>query len=211
MRFFKLIAALLMIAAMSVAYTVNIGIIGPIYRIGEQNTIEVIMKKLNQASRSGTLKRMEDEAIRRSINSITHIKPVEGIVTVQTRATRLIDPTVTYTTSVKIGDGRIVIPAGTKINPLEITSLTKTLIFFDGRDPEQRKAVGRLLAKIGPHYVKPILIAGSWLDITKSWKTQVFYDQEGTLVQRFGITAVPTVIRQQGMMLLLEEIPAKEL
>ena len=84
-------------------------------------------------------------------------------------------------------------------------------LFFDGRDPEQREAVGRLVAKGGQLKVKPILVAGSWLDLTKAWKTQVFYDQKGTLSKRFGITAVPAVIRQQGKMLVLDEIPAKEL
>lgn len=75
-------------------------------------------------------------------------------------------------------------PAGTKINPLDMTGLTKTLVFFDGRDPEQREAVGALLvAKGGQLKVKPILVAGSWLDLTKAWKTQVFYDQKGTLFQ----------------------------
>ncbi len=84
-------------------------------------------------------------------------------------------------------------------------------MFFDGRDPEQREAVARLVASKGQLRLKPILVAGSWLDLTKVWKTQVFYDQQGVLSRRFGITAVPAVIRQQGRMLVLDEIPAKEL
>jgi conjugal transfer pilus assembly protein TraW len=47
--------------------------------------------------------------------------------------------------------------------------------------------------------------------MTRAWKTQVFFDQQGTLARRFGLRAVPTVVRQRGAMLLLEEIPAKEL
>ncbi|WP_330996376.1 hypothetical protein [Burkholderia cepacia] len=59
--------------------------------------------------------------------------------------------------------------------------------------------------------MKPILVAGSWLDLTKSWKTQVYYDQHGSLSKRFGIRAVPALIRQQDKVLVLDEIPAKEL
>ena len=102
------------------------------------------------------------------------------------------------------------VPAGARINPLEITGLSKTLVFFDGRDPAQREAV-RLLVQKQQKRIKPILVAGSWLDMTRTWKTQVFYDQHGTLSKRFGIRAVPSLIRQEGKALLLEEIPAKEL
>ncbi len=48
-------------------------------------------------------------------------------------------------------------------------------------------------------------------DLTKAWKTQVYFDQRGTLSKRFGITAVPTVISQQGAYLQVDEVPAKDL
>lgn len=210
MKFSKLIAALLVAAIVPATQAAHLGTIGQTYPIGEESALDMIMKKLRDKERSGELKKLQEEAVRRSMGSIKNMKPVEGIVTVTTRGQRFIDPTVTYTKAVTTDDGRIVIPAGTKINPLDMTGLTKTLIFFDGRDPEQREAVGRLVAK-GQIKVKPILVAGSWLDLTKAWKTQVFYDQKGTLSKRFGIKAVPSVIRQQGKMLVLDEIPAKEL
>jgi conjugal transfer pilus assembly protein TraW len=211
MRFSKLIAALMIAATLPAAQAASLGTIGPTYPIGEESALDMIMKKLREKERSGELKRLQEEAIRRSMGSIKNMQPVEGITTVRARSQRLIDPTVTYTKPVTTDDGRIVVPAGTKINPLDMTGLTKTLVFFDGRDPEQRAAVGRLVAANGQLKVKPILVAGSWFDLTKAWKTQVFYDQKGTLSKRFGITAVPAVIRQQGKMLVLDEIPAKEL
>lgn len=210
MRFSKLVVALLIATTLPVAQAASLGSIGPTYPVGEESALDMIMKKLREKERSGELKRLQEEAVRRSMGSIKNMKPVEGITMVHSRSQRFIDPTVTYTKPVATDDGRIVVPAGTKINPLDMTSLTKTLVFFDGRDPEQREAVGRMVAK-GGLKVKPILVAGSWLDLTKAWKTQVFYDQKGTLSKRFGITAVPAVIRQQGKMLVLDEIPAKEL
>lgn len=210
MSFSKLVVALLIAAILPAAQAASLGSIGPTYPVGEESALDMIMKKLREKERSGELKRLQEEAVRRSMGSIKNMKPVEGITTVHSRSQRFIDPTVTYTKPVATDDGRIVVPAGTKINPLDMTSLTKTLVFFDGRDPEQREAVGRMVAK-GGLKVKPILVAGSWLDLTKAWKAQVFYDQKGTLSKRFGITAVPAVIRQQGKMLVLDEIPAKEL
>lgn len=211
MRFSKLIAVLMAGATLTAAHAKSIGTIGQTYPIGEESALTMMMKKLHEKERSGELKRLQEKAIRRSMASIKDMKPVAGITTVHARSQRFIDPAVTYTKPVTTDDGRIVVPAGTKINPLDMISLTKTLVFFDGRDPEQREAVGRLVAKRGQLKVKPILVAGSWLDLTKAWKTQVFFDQKGTLSKRFGIKAVPCVIRQHAKMLVLDEIPAKEL
>ncbi|OGB70621.1 MAG: type-F conjugative transfer system protein TraW [Burkholderiales bacterium RIFOXYC12_FULL_65_23] len=211
MRFSSGSVALLLAALAMSAQAIELGRIGPTYPIGEESALDMVMKKLRQKERSGELKRLQEEGIRRSMASIRNMPPVEGIATVRSRAQRLIDPTVSYSRSVTTDDGRVVIRAGTRVNPLDTISLSKTLVFFDGRDPEQREAVARLVASKGQLRLKPILVAGSWLDLTKAWKTQVFYDQQGVLSRRFGITAVPAVIRQQGRMLVLDEIPAKEL
>jgi conjugal transfer pilus assembly protein TraW len=211
MRFSSGCVALLLAALAVSSQAIELGRIGPTYPIGEESALDMVMKKLRQKERSGELRRLQEEGIRRSMASIRNMPPVAGIATVRARAQRLIDPTVSYARPVTTDDGRVVIPAGTRVNPLDTISLSQTLVFFDGRDPEQREAVARLVARQGQLRLKPILVAGSWLDLTKTWKTQVFYDQRGVLSRRFGITAVPAVIRQQGRMLVLDEIPAKEL
>ncbi len=184
--------------------------IGPVYPIAETSALDMLVNKLQRMERTGELQRLQEHAVRRAMGSVTQMPPVSGVSAVTQRAQRWIDPTVTYAQAVSTDDGRIVVPAGTRVNPLELMSLTRSLVFFDGRDPHQREAVRRLVAT-QPGRIKPILIAGSWLDLTRSWKTQVYFDQQGSLSQRFGVRAVPSVIRQQGRLLLLEEIPAKEL
>ncbi len=209
MRFSKALVFLLILSCAEVAQAAYLGAIGPVYPIGEENALTLIMKKLREKAQSGALQKFQAQAVRRSINSVTNMPPVEGIVAATQRTRRRIDPTVTYTQAITTDTGQIVIPAGTRINPLEVMRLSKSLIFFDGRDVAQRKAVHRLVAR-DPTKVKPILIAGSWLEITKAWHTQVYYDQQRLLSQRFGIRAVPSVIYQQGNQLVLDEIPAKE-
>lgn len=198
------------VASSTAARAEELGVIGPVYPIGEESALDTILNKLKEKERSGELKKIQDAAIKRSVNTAKNPAPVDGLVTVKERKERLIDPTVTYNQAVKTEEGAIVVPAGAKINPLLVTSLSKKLVFFDGRDKAQTEAVRKIVAKYSTK-VKPILVAGSWYDTSKAWKTQVYYDQHGKLSQRFGIHAVPTVISQQGAMLLLEEIPAKEL
>lgn len=187
-----------------------LGAVGQAYAIAEESALTMIMNKLRRMERSGALKRHQEEAVRRSLGSIRNPPPVPGIAIATTRSERWLDPTVYYPTAVTGDNGRVVIPAGTRINPLEITGLSKRLVFFDGRDAEQNEAVRRLLKK-HPGKIKPILVAGAWRDLTRAWHTQLYYDQQGRLSQRFGIRAVPTLISQQGKALLLQEIPAKEL
>jgi len=206
MRFFKLIPLMLIGFA---AQAGNLGQVGPTYPVGEESALTMIMNKLQQKEQSGELQALEKIAVQRAINSATHREPVAGVGTVVMRRQHLVDPTVTYEQALTTDMGEIVIPAGTTINPLRIMNLSKRLVFFDGRDTEQVAAVQRMVSSGST--IKPILIAGSWLELTRSWKQQVYFDQKGVLSKRFGIRAVPTVISQQGDMLLSQEVPAKEL
>jgi conjugal transfer pilus assembly protein TraW len=210
MRFSNLIAVLLCSALVPIAQAESVGTIGQTYPIDEESALSMIMNKLRAKERNGDMKRYQQEAVKRSLGSLKNMPPVQGIGTVTARAQRLIDPTVYYPKAITTDEGRIVVPAGAKINPLLVTGLSKRLVFFDGRDPEQASAVRRMVQRESTK-VKPILVAGSWLDLTKAWKTQVYFDQKGILSERFGIRAVPSIISQQGASLLLQEVPAKEL
>lgn len=204
-----LIGALLTVSVVS-AHAGMLGSVGPTYPIAEENAVTTIMKMLREKARTGELKRLQEESVRRSMASIKQPTPVAGIRTATSHSERTIDPSVTYETPLTTDDGRVIVPAGTRINPLDVMPFTETLVFFDGRDPEQTAAVGRMLAVPGVH-MKAILVAGSWLDLTKQFGKQIYFDQRGVLAQRFGIDTVPAVIRQKGKVLSLTIVPAKEL
>lgn len=192
----------------------SLGAVGPVYPIAEESALDTIMRRLQVKERAGELARIRETAIRRSVDGAKNPPPVPGLVTTRARSQRLLDPTITYVEAVKTEDGRVVVPAGARINPLRVTTLTRRLVFFDGRDAEQVEAVRRMVVAptvSGAMKVKPILVAGSWFETSKAWRTQVFFDQHGTLSRRFGLTRVPSIVSQRGDSLLLEEIPAEEL
>ena len=99
-------------------------------------------------------------------------------------------------------------PAGTRKNPLEVVGLSKHLLFFDARDPRQ-VVRARELIDVYQGRVKPILVGGSYMDLMKAWKLRVYYDQEGVLVRKFGITAVPAIVSQEGQRLRIDEVLVK--
>jgi len=211
MRFFSVMLLLLTLCCSVVGVRAEtVGEIGPTYPIAEQSALDFILKRLRDKERSGELAILQQEAIRRSMDSIKNPPAIAGLATVRERSRRVVDPTVVYKNAMYDGEGRVVVPAQTRINPLEHIRLSKVLVFFDGRDKAQVENVRKYMAK-SDLLVKPILVAGSWFELSKSWKSQVYYDQNGTFVKKFGIRAVPTTVRQAGRTLILDEVPAMEL
>ena len=190
------------------AQAANLGTIGPTYPVAEKNLLDVIMARLRAKEASGELKRHEQEARDRAAYAVNNPRPVDGLRRTQAARTFYFDPTFTLQSNVVDGTGAVLFPAGTRKNPLEVVSLSKHLLFFDARDPGQVARARELIE----HYqgkVKPILVGGSYLDLMKRWNKPVFYDQDGTLVRKFGIAAVPAIVSQEGQRLRIDEVPVR--
>ncbi len=190
------------------AQAANLGTIGPTYPVAEKNLLDVIMARLRAKEASGELKRHEQEARDRAAYAVNNPRPVDGLRRAQAARTFYFDPTFKLQSNVVDGTGAILFPAGTRKNPLEVVSLSKHLLFFDARDPGQVARARELIE----HYqgkVKPILVGGSYLDLMKRWNKPVFYDQDGTLVRKFGIAAVPAIVSQEGQRLRIDEVPVR--
>ena len=190
------------------AQAANLGTIGPTYPVAEKNLLDVIMARLRAKEASGELKRHEQEARDRAAYAVINPRPVDGLRRAQAARTFYFDPTFTLQSNVVDSTGAVLFPAGTRKNPLEVVSLSKHLLFFDARDPGQVTRARELIE----HYqgkVKPILVGGSYLDLMKRWNKPVFYDQEGTLVRKFGIAAVPAIVSQEGQRLRIDEVPVR--
>ena len=190
------------------AQATNLGTIGPTYPVAEKNLLDVIMARLRAKEASGELKRHEQEARDRAAYAVNNPRPVDGLRRAQAARTFYFDPSFTLQSNVVDATGAVLFPAGTRKNPLEVVSLSKHLLFFDARDPGQVTRARELI----DHYqgkVKPILVGGSYLDLMKRWNKPVFYDQDGTLVRKFGIAAVPAIVSQEGQRLRIDEVPLR--
>lgn len=190
------------------AQATNLGTMGPTYPVAEKNLLDVIMARLRAKEASGELKRHEQEARDRAAYAVNNPRPVDGLRRAQAARTFYFDPSFTLQSNVVDATGAVLFPAGTRKNPLEVVSLSKHLLFFDARDPGQVTRARELIE----HYqgkVKPILVGGSYLDLMKRWNKPVFYDQEGALVRKFGIAAVPAIVSQEGQRLRIDEVPVR--
>jgi conjugal transfer pilus assembly protein TraW len=165
---------------------------------------------LKQREQSGELKRLEQAAVRRSVASAKSPKSVEGLARAAKRSVMTIDASLTIDKDIIDPLGNVVARAGTTVNPLHVMPFTQKLVFFDARDQEQVSAV-KALSKASSKTVRPILVAGSWFDLAKAWQQTVYFDQEGKLCARFGITEVPAIVEQVGEQLVLVQLPAREM
>ena len=184
---------------------VDLGTLGPTYDIAEPHLLNFIEQRLRDKERSGELERLVQQAQARGVESVQRPAPVPGLRPTETARTFYVDPSFTLDRNVVDAQGRLLFAAGTRKNPLEVVSLSKRLLFFDARDGRQVAQARELIERYDGK-VKPVLTGGSYLELMKAWRVPVYYDQQGTLVRRFGIGQVPALVSQEGLRLRIDEV-----
>lgn len=201
----RLTAAAIAVLA-SAARADDLGVIGPVYPIAEKDLLAWIETRLRAKERSGELAAMQAQAKKRAIESIEEPRPVANLGKAQRARTYYYDPSVVVPYAITDDAGRVLVAAGTRVNPLDTVTLSRRLLFFDARDPRQVRTAKALIEAEGGR-VKPIVTGGSYMNLMRHWKVAVFYDQEGVLVRKLGIHAVPALVSQEGKRLRIDELP----
>lgn len=199
------VVASLLWAPLTPARAQDLGSVGPTYPIEEPHLLTQIEQTLREKARSGELAKLEQAAQTRAIASIQNPRPVPGIQRTEAARTFYFDPSITVAHPITDDKGNVIVAAGTRKNPLEVVSMSKHLLFFDATDAQQVHHARALI----DHYagrVKPILVAGSYLDLMKRWQIPVYYDQQALLTRKFGIERVPALVSQEGMRLRIDEL-----
>jgi len=179
--------------------------LGPTYEIVEPDMLEQIQKKLQSMEASGRMAQKIEEAKARSIRSIENPIPVRGLGKSLTNRTYYFDPSIKAEEDIKDASGQVIVKAGTLVNPFDYASMNQWLLFFDGSDLRQVA----LAEQIGQKYqwqLKPILVKGPPLELSRKWKRQVFFDQGGYLVRKLGIQNVPALVTQEGKEMRIDEL-----
>ena len=184
----------------------SLGVYGNTWEIGERDFLEVIHERTVEFEKSGKLAELKKQAENRVRDRILNPAPIEGIKTAAhgTERTYYYDPSFVVEKTITDHQGNIVVPAGRKVSPLHFIPLSKPLLFIDARDKRQVDYAHGFITK--EPRTKVILVAGSWVELTRTWRTQVYYDQAARIVHKFGIEQVPAIVRQQGEVLKIDEI-----
>lgn len=194
-----LVAALLALPAPAAAR--DYGQHGAVWPIAEPDLLAQIHARLASLERSGETQRLNEDLKRRTIARVERPAPVAGLAAAtETRRWRF-DPTVTLERAIADDMGRVILAAGTRINPLDTVPLRAPLVFLDGDDEAQLAWASRRFG----NRAKLILVRGAPLALMKSRQQRFYFDQDGSLVARFGIRAVPASVEQDGRALVVTE------
>ena len=179
--------------------------VGVTYPITEKHFLEAMAAKMRKKEMDGEFAQFQKEAIARNTKLIESPRPVDGITRTATPRSTYFDPSVAVERDVRLPDGTLLAAAGSRFNPLDRVAMSTPLLFIDGRDDQQISMAKRYWNQQNGQ-VKVVLVAGSYMDLMRSWKHQVYFDQAGKLTQRFAISHVPAMVYQEGKMLRIDEM-----
>ena len=175
---------------------------GTVWVIAEPDLLAQIHARLAALEASGATKKLNERLKQRTIARVNRPSPVAGLARAEHPRTWLFDPTIAVAENITDDKGRVIIAAGTRVNPLDSVPLRQALVFLDGDDPEQ---LAWAMKSYAGTRAKFILVAGAPLELMKARQRRLWFDQDGKLVRRFGIRAVPAVVEQQGRQLQIRE------
>lgn len=189
----------------SKAFASDFGVIGKTYPIKETDLIVAMQKRMAEKVKNGEFKAEIDRMKKRTQQYVARPK---GITLPVARQYSAVNINVEYRlpNDIKDANGKVLYRAGTVVNPLQIYPIRKGFCFIDGDDKRQ---VNWAKKACYPEN-KIVLVKGNYLDVSKETNLRIYFDQQQKLVNRFKISAVPTVIRQSGNALVKEVFPIEK-
>lgn len=179
---------------------------GAVWPVVELDLLAQIHARLAHLEKTGETARLNEELKRRTIARVKRPEPVAGLGAAAAMRSWRFDPTITVERDIADDKGRVIIAAGTRVNPLDTVPLRAPLVFIDGDDPVQLAWAAR---RFGATRAKLILVRGAPLELMKARQRRFYFDQGGSLVKHFGIRAVPATVEQKGRVLLVTEQPVE--
>ncbi len=185
----------------------DFGTQGTTYVIEEEDPIALIQQKLKTMDENGELEKHNQELQKKTKASIERPKPVPGITKAIKSRVFYYDPTYVVERDLKDHKGQVFAHKGDRINPLEKVSFSQTLLFIDGDDEDQ---CAWAKTKLNESSIKLVLVKGAPLELAKLWDTHVYFDQNGYLCKKLGISRVPAIVTEENKRLRIEEISLKD-
>jgi conjugal transfer pilus assembly protein TraW len=203
----KSVAPMLLLLTLLSAETAtaeDLGVVGKTYELAETDLIEHIQAELAAMQDDGRLAEQQQELRERARASVRR-PPGRALPRAAKSRFFHVDPSVTTDYDVVDHLGNVIYVAGTRVNPLEYTSLSTPIVFFDGDDAEQTTWARELLGEAPDQYVA-LMTNGPVIELMQAWNIRLYFDQHGRYSEQLGISALPAVVRQQGLLLRVDEI-----
>ena len=187
----------------------DLGVLGPPVEVVEPDLIEVLQAKAKDFDLEGYKRRARDEFWSKA--------RFDELPEATERRVRSIDLTVVVTKPITDAQGRVLVEAGRRINPLDKLPFTQRLVVFDARSPGQVAIAAKLAAEVqGRRRVTLVMTAmdreGSWegLDRLEQRVDGPVYLLTPDIKSRFKLERVPALIESDGRAFVVTEIPPEK-
>lgn len=183
----------------------DLGAVGPVMSATEPDLIEVMQQRLAALDLRSSAESARDRYWQRLANY--------DLPQVAQPSTRHIDPSVVVVADIKDASGAVIVPAGRRINPLDLMPFSQRLIVFDAARPAQVRLVESLERR---YRDKRVTLLAARLDRDAGWdgfrklqdglRGPVFV-LTADIKERFRIERLPAVVEAVGREFLVHEIP----
>jgi len=190
--------------SLSLATAEDLGTVGKTYEIAETDLIAHIYSELAAMRDDGRLAEQHQQMKKRAQATVAR-PPGRHLPRATEPRVYHYDPSVTTDYDVIDHLGNVIYRAGTTVNPLEYTTLATPIVFFDGDDAVQARWVRETLGDAPDRYV-PLMTNGPVVELMQQWNVRLYFDQHGRYAEQLGVTALPAVVRQEGLLLRIDEI-----
>lgn len=199
-----LILILCSLALTNPAVAKDYGTQGQLFEIVEPSLLDIIKARANAMVESGEWDQLRQDMQGTTKAYIKRPTPVSGLAKVETYREFTVDLSITVGADIADHRGQVFASKGTVINPLDYSTFSKRIVFFDGDDPAQ---VSYALSLGNELDTLLVLTNGAPLALTKTHGRRFWFDQGGHMVEGFGIVALPSVVSRAGPLMLVQEIP----
>jgi len=196
---FFIALAIVLMAFQASAAIHDLGVFGRTYPITEKDAIQELKDRAEAIDWRQVFSPEKTE------KAIKDYKPeILSLPTVLENRKRLVDISYSLEMDIPDGKGGILYPMGYVFNPLAYVNFSKTLVVINGDDARQ---VDWFTASSHAGKIETLLLItdGSYYDLAQKFKRPVFY-ATSRIIERLQLQAVPSVARQNGKYLEVDEI-----
>lgn len=181
----------------------DIGTFGQLFPIAEPDMMDLINGRLKHMDEDGEMAHIREKAEKDIKAHAVRPVAVAGMSEARQDKTWLFDPSFVADSDITDGRGHYIAHKGDRKNPLDLVPFKSTLYFINGDNPSELKWVQEKI-KYSVNF-KIILVKGNVPETSDKLDEQIFFDQYGVMVTRFGITHTPAEAFQEGNKLRIKE------
>lgn len=189
----------------AVAQAKDLGVRGVVYPVIEKNLLTMIHQRLADMQESGELEKINQEIVSTAKEKISRPDGVMGITGATKNKEWIFDPSWTVSKDIFDHKGQLVASKGQVVNPLNLVSLSETLVFIDSDSKKEIEYIKNIVLP-NQDNLKVILVNGSVLEAVEALNMPVYFDQKGVLVNRFDIEHTPAIVLQKDNVLQIQEV-----